>query len=461
MVINIPYNFKLRPYQVPIYEALERGYNRAIAVWHRRAGKDKVFLNILVRESLKRVGTYFYILPYYAQARKVIWEGIDKEGFRNIEHFPAPLVARKTNQDMVLELVNGSFIRFLGSDNIDSIVGTNPVGVIFSEFSVHKVQAWNFLRPILLENEGWAMFNGTPRGKNHLYKLLMNAKSDPDWFVDVRSIADTGVMTPEQVENEIKLGMPRALAQQEFYCSFEAAMTGAYYADQMNYLDQQSRINDVQWDPATPVNTAWDLGINDMTTIWLFQQYDDGRINIIDCIADTGRSLQHYVKVLQDSPYTFKYHILPHDVRQRELSSGRARLDILYALGLSNIKVAPKISIEDGIAAARSLLPRCSFNEKRCEKGIEALKQYRAAYDEDNEVYGAPIHDWSSHYADAFRMLAVGLQPIHNEKQARQAEDMDYNPLGRPTAQYSKRQESYIGESIGSYFNARQYSYSC
>lgn len=450
MIVEIPYKFKLRPYQVPIYEALEKGYNRAIAVWHRRAGKDKVFLNILVRESLKRVGSYYYIFPYYAQARKAIWEGIDKDGFRNIEHFPEPLVARKVNQDMVIELVNGSIIRFLGSDNIDSIVGTNPVGVIFSEFSVHKVQAWNFLRPILLENEGWAIFNGTPRGKNHFWKLLESARQNPDWYVDIRTILDTKVMTPAQVDEEVELGMPRALAQQEFYCSFDAAMTGAYYGDQIEYLYQQGRITDVPWDPMLPVNTAWDLGINDMTTIWLFQQYDN-KINIIDCIADNNRSLQYYVKVLQDSPYSFGYHVFPHDIKQRELSTGATRLHIITSLGLREACVAKRTPIEDGIAAVRALLPKCYFNEPRCAKGIEALKQYRAAYNEDNEVYGAPVHDWSSHYADALRTLATGMRTATTGKRETVARDMNYDPLERQYEPFysnrSSRPTSYIDDS--------------
>lgn len=451
MVIDIPYNFKLRPYQVPIYEALERGYKRAIAVWHRRAGKDKVFINILAREALKRVGIYFYILPYYTQTRKVIWKGADKTGFPLLGHFPDSIVKRKSDQEMTIELINGSILWFLGSDNIDSIVGANPVGVIFSEFSVHKPAAWNFLRPILLENEGWALFNGTPRGKNHLWKLLESARHDPDWLVDIRTIDDTHVMTHGQVEKEIALGMPRALAQQEFYCSFDAAMTGAYYGDQINFLFNTNHITNLNWDSALPVNTAWDLGINDMTTIWLFQtnpNTNTNTVNVIDCIADSGRSLQHYIKLLNDTPYNFGYHLLPHDIKQRELTSGRSRLDIVRSLGLRNATVVKKLSVEDGIAAARSLLPRCYFDAQRCAKGIEALKQYRAAYDEENEVYGAPIHDWSSHYADAFRMLAVGLkdQTVHTNPS--KAVDMDYNPIGQYNESFNRndrrRQSSYL-----------------
>ena len=300
-VITIPYNFTPREYQRPMFNLDLDQTKRAICVWHRRAGKDKCFVNICAKQALKRVGTYFYILPFYAQARKIIWEGIDKDGFRNIDHFPSEIIARKNNQEMVLELKNGSFIRFLGSDNIDSIVGTNPVGVIFSEFSLHKVAAWDYLRPILLENGGWAIFNGTPRGKNHLYYMVQQAKQDPTWFVSQLTIEDTGVMTAEQVEQQIAEGMPRALALQEFYCSFEAAMTGAYYGEIMTRLDTEGRLTTVPYDPTYPVNTAWDLGISDMLTIWFFQRLKHGLVSVIDSMTDNGKNLEYYVKYLWNS----------------------------------------------------------------------------------------------------------------------------------------------------------------
>ena len=376
---------------------------------HRRAGKDKVCINVMAREAFKRVGSYFYILPYYTQARRIVWEGIDKDGFRLIDHFPRELVVRKDNQQMTLELANGSFVRFLGSDNIDSIVGTNPIGVIFSEFSLHKVEAWNYLRPILIENGGWALFNGTPRGKNHMYRLLEAAKKDPQWYWDIKTIDDTGVMTAEQVEQEIQTGMPRALALQEFYCSFDAAMVGSYYGEAMAQIDLNHQITQVPWLPTHPVNTFWDLGVSDMTVIGLFQQVDN-RINIIDVIADNGKGLEYYVKTLMEKPYSYGYHVLPHDVRVRELGTGESRLESLYNLGLKNITIAKKLSLEDGIHAARNLIHRCWFDDVRCAKLIEAMKQYRASWDPQKEVYSTPIHDWASHFADAFRMMAVAIQ---------------------------------------------------
>lgn len=406
--ITIPYNFEPRAYQIPLFNCLADGKKRGIAVWHRRAGKDKTFINILAKEAFARVGTYFYILPYYTQARKIIWEGMDKYGFRFIDHFPPQLVKRRDNQQMVLELVNGSIVRLLGSDDIDSIVGTNPVGVIFSEFSLHKVAAWNYLRPILLENDGWALFNGTPRGKNHLWDLLCKAKEDPAWFVSVKTIDDTGIMSPSQVEEEIANGMPRELAQQEFWCSFDAALVGAYYSAEMNRAVTEGRVSNTPWDSQYPVHTGWDLGIDDMTVIWFIQQVGK-ELRVIDLIADNGRGLDSYIKQMQDKPYVYGTHYLPHDVQVREFTTGKSRLDTMYQLGLKDIVVVKKSSVEDGIGETRKIINKCWFDAKKCDKGVEALKQYRAAFNEALQTYTGPIHGWESHYADAFRTFAMGV----------------------------------------------------
>lgn len=379
---------------------------------------------------------------------------MDKTGFRFIDHFPRQLIKRKDNQQMVLELSNGSIVRLLGSDDIDSIVGTNPVGVIFSEFSLRKVAAWNYLRPILLENDGWALFNGTPRGKNHLWDLLKNAKENPEWFVSVQTIDDTGVMTPEQVEEEIANGMPRELALQEFYCSFDAAMVGAYYSQEMNRAETDRRVSLTPWDSSYPVHTGWDLGIDDMTVIW-FVQVIGKEIHWIDLIADNGKGLDYYVKRLKELPYVYGTHYLPHDVQVREYSSGKTRLDTLYALGLKDIIAVKKSAVEDGIGELRKLINKSWFDAKKCSKGIEALKQYRARFDEALQTYGAPIHGWESHYADAARTFAMGLvevpltqervnvaigthsDPLHRNRQenailyGRPVEGVNYDPLGR------------------------------
>jgi len=429
--ISIPFNMKFRQYQYNMYNCLPDGFNRGLFVWHRRAGKDKVFINITARESIKRVGTYFYILPYYTQARAILWEGMDKDGFRFIDHIPRELIVRKDNQKMTLELQNGSFIRFLGSDNIDSIVGTNPVGVLFSEFSLHKIAAWDYLRPILLENKGWALFNGTPRGKNHMYDMYKASKTERGWYSEVLTIKDTNVMTDDEVQAEIASGMPPSLAMQEFYCSWDAALVGSFYGEQMSIIEKNGQIRDLPYDPAFPVHTAWDIGIDDTMVIWMYQNVGEW-VNVIDLYYNQGFGFDHYVKVLDQKPYVYGDDCLPHDGKQREPGTGVSRRQTLANMGRHRQRIAPRAPIEEGINSCRLLLHKCRFDASRCAKGIEALKGYRAAWDDRKRAYGAPIHDWTSHFADAFRTLATTRQaPSDFVKRVPVAIGTNYDPLRR------------------------------
>lgn len=419
--ITIPHNFQPREYQKDIYNALPKGFKRGVVIWHRRAGKDKTFINILAREAFKRVGTYFYILPYYKQARLIIWEGMDSKGFRFIDHFPTQLVKRKENQQMVLELQNGSIVRMVGSDNIDSIVGANPVGVIFSEFSLHKPAAWNYLRPILLENKGWALFNGTPRGKNALWKMAKHAKAHPDWFYELLTVDDTTlddgspVLTAADIEVERQSGMPEELVQQEFYCSFDAGLVGTIVGDLVAVAAKENRIRRVPWEPNLKVTTAWDLGFDDTNTIW-FVQFSGKEIWLIDCYANNRKPAGHYVNILNRKPYTYEEHFLPHDVEVHEYSTGVTRRETFENLGLKNIVTIPRMGVADkgtlseGHNAMRQILPKCWFDKNKCEDGIEGLKSYRREWDEKKERFSdQPVKDWSKHFADAFRQLAWGV----------------------------------------------------
>jgi len=220
--IVIPYNYTPRKYQIDLYNCIPNGYKRAVAIWHRRAGKDKTLINIIAREAVKRVGLYHYVFPFYAQGRKILWQGMDKDGFKFLDHIPGKIRARILNQEMFIELVNGSVIQVVGSDNIDTIVGTNPVGAVFSEYSLQDPKAWDFYRPIFRENEGWAIFNYTPRGYNHGYEMYHSALKNSEWFSQLLTVDDTGVLTAEDVESERQAGMPENMIRQEFYCSFEA-----------------------------------------------------------------------------------------------------------------------------------------------------------------------------------------------------------------------------------------------
>lgn len=419
--ITIPYNFIPYEHQKSIYNSLPQGYKRGVVIWHRRAGKDKTFINILAREALKRVGTYFYILPYYKQARLIIWEGMDAHGFRFIEHFPSQLIKRKESQQMILEWKNGSIIRMLGSDNIDAIVGSNPIGVIFSEFSLHKPAAWNYLRPILLENKGWALFNGTPRGKNALWRMYKHAQKDPTWFSELLTIVDTQrhdgapIITETDIEIERQSGMPEELIQQEYFCSFEAGLVGTIVGDLIAKADQEGRITKVPWEPNLPVTTAWDLGFDDTNTIW-FIQFSGREIWLIDLYSNNRKPAGHYINILNSKPYTYEEHFFPHDVEVHEYSTGKTRRETFEDLGLKNIitiprmKVADKSGISEGHNAMRQILPLCWFDKDRCEDGVEGLKSYRREWDEKKEKFSdQPVKDWSKHFADSFRQLAWGI----------------------------------------------------
>lgn len=212
--------FQPRPYQIPLLKAFDEGIKRLIHIWHRRGGKDLCDLNIVVAEMAQTVGNYYYFLPTYAQAKKVIWEGKTKDGVPFLNFFPKELIAGKPNDtELKIKFKNGSLFQLIGSDNIDSIVGTNPRGCVFSEFPLQDPKAWNYMRPILAENGGWAIFNGTPRGKNHAWNVLQMAKESPNWFAEVLTVDNTNAITKEALAEE-RREMPQDLFEQEYYCKF-------------------------------------------------------------------------------------------------------------------------------------------------------------------------------------------------------------------------------------------------
>lgn len=416
MKITLPHVYRPRDYQFPLFSCLDNGYKRGAVIWHRRAGKDLTFVNILVKECFKRVGTYFYILPFYKQARIIIWEGITSDGMAFTDFIPHQLIQHKDNQQMVIKLKNGSVIRFLGSDNIDSIVGTNPIGVIFSEYSLHRPQAWQYLRPILVENGGWALFNFTPRGINHAYNLYTAACADPSWFTEHLTISDTRrhdgrpVVSSQDIEMERASGMPEALIQQEYFCSFTAGVVGSYYATLIDSAYKKKRITSVPHEPALPVYTAWDLGVSDATAIWFFQIWGK-EIRVIRYYETEGEGMPHYINycknLMDNEDYVFEEHFGPHDIEVREFTTGRSRREIAAELGF-HFTVVPKLSIADGIEAVRSVIPLCWIDEKKCKQGIDALMNYQKRYNEKQQSYSdAPLKNWACHGADSFRYLAV------------------------------------------------------
>ena len=429
--ITVPYEYEPRSYQLPVWRYMEGPAEgkRAACEWHRRAGKDLFAINLICTKALERVGTYWHMLPTYKQGRNIVWNGFTKDGRSFLSYIPDALIANKNSTEMRITFKNGSIYQVVGTDNVNSLVGTNPVGVVMSEFSLHDPAAWDYIRPILAENGGWALFIYTLRGKNHGYQIGQMAKNNPKWFYEKLVAGSNGTKRPdgtpvisdEIIEEERKAGMPEELIQQEFYCSADAPLVGAYYSVQMRWLDSQTttlsdgskvpaRFIKLPYDPRLPVGTAWDLGYDDATTIWFYQEHGK-EIRLIDYYENSGEGLGHYIKYLKEQPYVYlPYHLAPHDIQVHDLTIGKTRLQYAAELGL-RFKAVPKLSLEDGIEAVRSFLPRCYFDLEKTSRGIAALREYKKEWNEELKVFRSqPLHNWASHGADAFRTLAVGFR---------------------------------------------------
>ena len=402
--------FKPRPYQVPIFDAIEnKGYKRVLAVLPRRAGKDICAWNLIIRAALRRIAVYYYVFPTYAQAKKVIWNSITNSGDTFLDYIPPSLIASQNSQEMKIVLVNGSIIQLVGSDNVDSLVGTNPYGVVFSEFALQDPRAYQFLRPVLVANDGFMLFISTPRGKNHLWNLLQIAQQNPNWFTYIRSVTETGHISLKDIERERAEGlMSDDLIQQEYFCSFDRGVEGAYYSRYLDKMRINGQIGDVPYETGFKVHTSWDLGMRDDTTIIFFQTIGT-TVRIIDCYSNSSHGLEHYANVLSSKGFVYGKHIAPHDIKVRELGTGMSRLEKARALGIS-FTVAPDVSVVDGIESVRSAMSKTYIDQKKCEPLIKALESYRQEWDERKQSHkGIPLHDWASHYADNMRYLAITL----------------------------------------------------
>lgn len=417
----LPNNWEPRPYQRALWRYLEGGGRRAVAVWHRRAGKDDVCLHWAATAAHERVANYWHMLPEAAQARKAIWDAVNPHtGRRRIdEAFPYELRRTTRNNEMLIEFLNGSTWQVVGSDNYNSLVGSAPAGVVFSEWALADPAAWSFLRPILRENGGWAFFIYTPRGRNHGATFYEAAASDPEWFGELLPATKTGVFSAEALASEEREYVReygedegRKRFRQEYLCDFEAAVPGAYYGVEMANARDEGRIRAVPWLPRHPVHTAWDIGIGDSTAIWCVQKVAD-EIRVVDFIRNSGVAIGWYVNELQRRPYTWGTDLLPHDAEPERLQTGESIQRTLNSLGRVRTQIVPMAPVHVGIAAVRDLLPRCWFDAEKCKHGVEALTQYRRKWDEKRKVFhDGPLHDWASDPADAFRYLALGLPLI-------------------------------------------------
>jgi len=427
MNIALPHQWRPRDYQMPAWRALERGCKRALLVWHRRSGKDDVALNWTATQALMRPGVYWHMLPEANQARKAIWDAVDPHtGKRRIDRaFPPELRESTRDQFMQVRFRNGSVWQVVGSDNYDSLVGSSPAGVVFSEWALADPASWAFIRPILAENGGWALFITTPRGRNHAAGMFDTYRDDEDWFVQRLPATETGVFSQAQLDAEARglraeygKAVGDALYRQEYLCSFEAPVLGAYYAEWLDDLEDKGAICKVPYDPnGSLVHVSWDLGWSDQTSLWFVQRV--GReVHVLDYYAGMGKDLQHYVDaILARFPRAqLGSMILPHDAKAKQRQTGRSDEEFLRNRGFDTVLVGRPQNADalmTEINAVRRFLPRCVFDRERCEEGLSALRNYRSKYDETRRVLqGRPVHDWASHGADSFRTMVMGWDRI-------------------------------------------------
>lgn len=426
--IRLPANGWIpRPDQREVWDYFETGGKHAVVIAHRRYGKDDVGLHMTAVLAHQRIGTYWHMLPTQTQAARVIWDAVNPHtGKRRIdEAFPQELRSASRRSDFTIELRCGSVWQLVGSDNYNQIVGAPPIGLIFSEWALSDPSAFGYLRPILAENDGWALFITTPRGRNHAHRFYRSALEDPDQLAILRPATETPVFSDADLEREraeyLKLFGPDdgdLRFRQEYLCDFTAAIPGAYFARYMTAAEEEGRVARVPWEPQLEVHVSWDLGFGDSTALW-FCQVAGREVRLIDYYESSGVGIEHYVKHLREKSYVYGDMILPHDAGSGSIQTGMTTIETLVSLGMrpERMRLLKRAesseAVEQGINAARNLIPRCWFDQQRCERGIEALMQYRREWDEKHRAYKRrPLHDWCSDAADSFRYLAQGLPDI-------------------------------------------------
>ena len=379
----------------------------AVLVAHRRAGKTVATICDIIRRAIvenKEDARYAYIAPYYAQAKNIAWDYLLK--------FAEPAIVKANQSELWVELVNGAKIRLFGADNPDALRGLYLDGVVLDEYADMKPRMWGeIVRPLLTDREGWATFIGTPKGHNSFYDIYNAAQKHENWYVKTLR-ADQSGLIPQNELLDAQSSMSSNQYEQEFLCSFEAAILGAYYGQEMRRITDLGRITDIEYDDMFPCHTAWDLGFNDSTSIWWFQVVH-GEIRVLDHHSSNGQAIPYYTGLIKQKEEEFGYkygiHWLPHDARAKTLASGGKSIieQISTKIDIKQLKIVPNLSLQDGIQATRLALNRTWFHN-RCEEGIECLRQYQREWDDDKKVFrDRPKHDWTSHSADAMRYLAI------------------------------------------------------
>jgi phage terminase large subunit len=400
-VQTIELGYRSREAFVPFHRRKQRF---SCIVAHRRAGKTVASVCDLIDAALrsdKPNPRFAYLAPFYAQAKDVAW------GY--LKQYTAPLPGVSAHEsELRVDLPNGGRVRLYGADNYDRLRGIYLDGVVLDEFADMDPRAWSeVIRPALADRRGWAAFIGTPKGQNAFWEVYERARKSDDWFDLKLKASETGIVGPDEL-GELRADMSEDEYAREMECSFDAAVEGAYYARLLNEAEEQKRLCRVPIDPILPVHAAFDLGIGDATAIWL-AQFTGREIRLVDYIENNGVPLSWYGNELKARGHRYEPLILPHDAQARELGTGKSRVEMLEEMGFRT-RVLPASSVEDGIESVRRLIPRMWIDAEQCQAGVMAVKQYRAKRDEKRRVSLGPLHDWTSHAADALRYLALAYE---------------------------------------------------
>jgi hypothetical protein len=418
--IMLPHNgWTPRHHQMNLWRYLRGGGKRAMAVWHRRAGKDDVCLHNTMIAATERVGNYWHCLPEFEQGRKAIWTAVNAHtGRRRIdEAFPEEFRDSVNDHSMFIRFKNKSTWQVIGSDRYDATTGAGTAGIVYSEWALANPSAWAYHRPMVEENNGWATFISTPRGRNHALEMFHHATQSREWFAELLTAEDTGAVSAEALAETLReyqalYGVDVGTAQyrQEYFCDWNAAILGAYFALEMAQVRNEGRVLEVEADPAEPVDCAWDIGVTDDTSIWFFQT-QGAQVVLLDHYAASGVGVEHFAEVIEQrcAKYGWKHgtDYVPHDAKVKEWGSGKTRVETMQGFRLNPMLVT-FASFQDGINAARRLLPLCVFHTRTEETGIAALEQYRREWDDEKKAFRASdVHDWTAHPAASFRYLAL------------------------------------------------------
>lgn len=401
-IVEVPY--KPRAYQLDVHKNRKRF---SVLVCHRRFGKSVLSINELIKTAADKPRSLCaFIAPTYRQGKSIAWE--------YLKFYTNPLLkigGSRNESELRIDLFNGSRIQIFGADNPDSIRGMGFDAVVLDEYAIMSPRVWTeIVRPAVADKLGWVLFIGTPMGHNQFWEVYDYAlRGHHDWYGKLYRASDTNVIPEDELDQARSIMTPEQY-EQEFECSFTAAVSGSYYGRLITKAEKDGRIGNVPIDENVGVETWWDLGIGDSTAIWFAQRVGE-EIHLIDYYENSGESLAHYADVLAEKDYAYSSHIAPHDIMARELGTGKSRLEVANELGI-DFEIAPKLEVDHGIESVRNALPYCYFDREKCKVGLDALRQYRKQWDEKNQVFkNKPLHNWCSHAADSFRYGCVS-EPI-------------------------------------------------